>query len=490
VKFVQTATVAPPQTTTATTPATATSAAPSTETSYSADTRTIYAWGIGGMADACLYLMFANILAVFTTGFKMRPELVSWALVLPRVVDGVLDPILGHFSDNLRTRWGRRRPIIFVTAIAGAVVSTALWWPSREWNEYVMFAYLITCSTLLFSLWGTYSMSHTALGYELSDDYHVRTKVIAVRQMCFSVVASLIGGWVYWLALRPAFGDEITGMRWVSAGWAVIILMTGLTPVFTCTERLQHPRRAHVPLRQALSAVLRNKSMRLMVIFRICQTLGGALNGYMGFFITTYSVCGGDKSLATSLAGYAGWIGCGWTFLLMPFAKQISQKFGKRQAILLSVSVGALGAILLPFVQSPGHPYWILVYGFVLGPANVIGGLFLGAIVPDLCDMDELEHGERREGLISAVLQFINKAEISICVLVSGYLLASTGFNAKLDQQPQEVLDKMRLLAYTPMIFFSIVCVLIARKFPFTEELMADVRIRLNERKARKQSAA
>jgi len=80
----------------------------------------------------------------------------------------------------------------------------ALWWPSRDWSQYAMFGYLLVCSTLLFFFWGTYSMSHTALGYELSDDYHVRTKVIAVRHMCFSVVASLLGGWVYWLALRPS----------------------------------------------------------------------------------------------------------------------------------------------------------------------------------------------------------------------------------------------------------------------------------------------
>ena len=452
-------------------------------TVYSASNRTIHYWAIGGMSDLGMYITFTLILPIFTTGFGLKPYLVSWALVLPRLIDGLLDPILGHFSDNLRTRWGRRRPLIFITAIIGAAATIGLWWPSREWNEYAIFAYLLAASILLYTVWGVFNMSHSAMGYELSDDYHIRTKIIAIRSLYSAIVSSLLGGWVYWLALRPVFGNEITGIRCVAVGWAALILISGLIPALTCTERVQEMNRTHVSLRSALWAVLRNRPMFMYVLFRICQTFGIVLYSHMSFFIMTYSVCRGDKSLATSLNGYTGWMGFAFTLLITPLALQLSRRLGKRNAILLGAGASVLGAVIMPFVLLPGHPYLPLVYAFFFIPASIISALFLGAVVPDICDIDELEHGECRQGLISAVLQFISKVEISICVLIAGYLLTSTGFDAQLKQQPQEVLDRMRFLAFAPQIVFSIVCFIIALQFPFTEQMMAEVRRRLDERK-------
>jgi hypothetical protein len=210
---------------------------------YSAANRTLHLWGVGAMADYMLFVSFnALLLPIYTTGFGLSPVLVGWALMLPRVFDALVDPVIGHVSDNLRTRWGRRRPFLLGAALLGAVLVMTLWWPSRDWPPALQFAHLLANSILLFVCYGAFSMTHQALGYELSDDYHVRTRVMAVRAFYFSL-AALAGGWLYWLALRPVFGDEITGIRWVSAGMALVVAGAGLVPVLACRERFHHAPR-------------------------------------------------------------------------------------------------------------------------------------------------------------------------------------------------------------------------------------------------------
>ena len=77
------------------------------------------------------------------------------------------------------------------------------------------------------------------------------------------------------------------------------------------------------------------------------------------------------------------------------------------------------------------------------------------SIVPDICDLDELQHGNRREALFSAVLSFVYKLEVSLCVVLVGYLIRWSGFDPKAVSQPAEVLSRLQWFAYTPNIVFA-----------------------------------
>jgi GPH family glycoside/pentoside/hexuronide:cation symporter len=99
--------------------------------------------------------------------------------------------------------------------------------------------------------------------------------------------------------------------------------------------------------------------------------------------------------------------------------------------------------------------------------------------MPDICDMDELAHGERREGLFTAVQSFINKAESWVIGLCGGILLSLAGFDPNLTQQTPETFNHMLWLALTPLIFFTAVAVVIAWFLPFSAEVMEDVHAKL-----------
>jgi len=100
-------------------PATATSIPP--ETSGSSVTRMTLIVGAGGFAEWLLaFSLNTLVMPLFTMSFGVSAALVGWAITIPRLVDAFTDPIVGHWSDRTRSRWGRRRPWIFGGGVAGA----------------------------------------------------------------------------------------------------------------------------------------------------------------------------------------------------------------------------------------------------------------------------------------------------------------------------------------------------------------------------------
>ena len=450
---------------------------------FTADTKTIHLWAVGGIADYMLYLSFnALIQPVFTTTFKLSPVLVGWALMLPRLSDAIVDPLVGHFSDTLQSRWGRRRPFIALTAVLGAVSVIAMWLASPDWGPGAQFLHLLVCSVLLYFCFGTFDMTHMALGYELSDDYSQRSRVVAVRSFYFAM-AAVGGGWAYWFALRPMWGGELNGVRAISIGMAALILVFGLIPVVACGERFRPSDRKHVNFFQAAKTVFAVKPFVLLLLVRVAQTLGGSLYGAFGFYIGVYIVCRGEKSTFTFLSGLAGIVGVVCAFLLMPLSARLTHKLGKRRGILVGLGASLLSALLLPIFNQTGHPYLLLAHMLLFVPTNLMLAMFLSSIIPDICDLDELATGQRREGMFSAVMSFVGKVENSIVILLGGYLLAFSGYDANLPVQPMEVLHRMKWLGFTPAIVFSAVALLVAWKIPMSEQYMSEVRRLLEARR-------
>ena len=409
---------------------------------YSASSLSIHLWATGAIADYMMYAMFALIPPFFTTSFGMDPVWVSWALVAPRLFDAFADPIIGHLSDNTHTPWGRRRPYIFVSGLIGPILIMSLWWMSTDWSSWVQFVFLLMMSLLLFLCWGTYTMNHQALGWEMSDDYHVRTKVIAVRGFYFSCAAmtgsyyywfaglkevprdflgvhfSSIYHWIaglqifpkeifgmrlsnfyHWVAGFKLFPTDVIGMRYESVAIAFAAFLTAMFAVRFSKERFQLANRKHVNIIEAVKATLGVKPFVILLSLRIIGAMGAGLSGATMFYIGVYSVCQGDKHLYLSLPIWNGWIGLAMAATLVFIAAKMSRFIGKRRGLIMSYGVGFLSACVLPFMAQPGWPYLLLAHMIIFGPIfATLLGVFQGAVMPDICDIDELQSGERREG--------------------------------------------------------------------------------------------
>lgn len=390
---------------------------------YTAPPRQIWGWAVGRVAEFGLISTFGQALAIFTVGFGLSPVIVGWCMMLPRLVDGILDPLIGHWSDDSHSRWGRRKPFMIGGAFLGAFFLSLLWWADPSWNSTVLIVYLSLIGTFLYLCYGTYTMAWTAIGYELSDDYHERSKVAAIGGFVLAIVA-LGNSWIYWLALRPTFGGVIWGMRWIGAAIAVLVIISAIISVKLTRERFAHTNREHVPIWAALKTTLKNRPFVTLLLMKVCEILGGRLTGGVSFYLGVYYVCRGDQDLATRIGGIAATLGTVWNFAVLPLVKPASKLIGKRGALITGAALGFVTSLIAPFITTPEHPYWGLIPGLIVAPLLVISGTIAGAIVPDICDVDELEQGQRREGLFTSVMGFFAKLEISLATVLVGYIVS------------------------------------------------------------------
>jgi GPH family glycoside/pentoside/hexuronide:cation symporter len=449
---------------------------------YTASNREIYAWAFGALASHCLIQTFGQAGGIFTIGFGISPIIIGWAMMMPRFVDAIVDPYLGHLSDETHTRWGRRKPYLVVGAFLGAILLAAMWWANPNWSQTAQLAFLGVIGTLVYISYGLYTMAWTAVGYELTDDYHERSRVMMWGSVALAFV-SFGASWCFRAALSPIFGNPMVGMRWISAGVGVVVIASAVTSAKFCRERFTHANREHVPLLPSVTTALKNKPFVILLLLKLSDTLGGRLAGAMAGYLGLYMMCGGDKVLSTTLTGIGGTIGTVCTFAILPFMKPLSIKIGKRAAQILGSAIGLAGALASPFILTSGHPYLSLVPILILTPLQSIAFTLGNAIVPDICDMDELATGQRREGLFTSVMAFTAKMEISLCTLASGYLVTFSGVDVKLAQQPSHVLHKLFWMSVPTAIFFGITSLILTLAFPLTEESMKEVRRQLDERR-------
>ncbi len=474
---------------------------------YTASTFQIHAWGATAISYYFQYSLFMLVPLIFNLGFGMDPRIVGWALFFPRVVDAFVDPVVGHLSDITRTRWGRRRPFMFACAILSALLGIALWRVEPHWHWFAQIAYVCVLVTLYFTVVMIFELSRNALSFELSDDYNVRLTIMAINNF-WMTVPQLLGAGAYWLVLQlasgakweipkvgwalqfPNLGSEVNAVRWVSVGVAAIIVVFGIVPTLFIKERFQNYNQTHVGLWPAFKATFRNRAFVVLILLRFAQTLGTVLYGALSSYIIIYAVCGGDKSQFSAVMGIGGaWIGFAFTLLVWPLAAPLTRMIGKRWGLILGFGTTLLSAIITPLLVHPGWIWWLLAFTFFFMPWSMMQGVFMESIKPDICDIDELESGERREGLYSAVFSFVNKLEISVVVLVSGYVLVWSGFDTQAAANgivpTPHVIHNLLWWAFAPLIFFAAVAFAITFFNPLTPAVMARAHAELEERRAR-----
>lgn len=405
---------------------------------YTAPNKQVWGWGVGRVAEFCLVAIPGQAINIFTVGFGLDPRLMSWCTMLPRLVDGIIDPIVGHWSDDTHTRWGRRKPFLLGGALLGSLLLAGLWWASPNWSATQQFIFLLLVGMSLYICYGMYVMAWNALGYELSDDYHERSKIQAVQGF-FLAIMLLINSWIYWLALRPVFGGVIWGMRWIGGIAAVAVVISAIICVKFTKERFTHTNKTHVALLPAIKVAIRNRPFLVLVLMKIGEILGGRLVGGISFFLGVYYVCRGDLELSTRIAGIGATLGAVWNFAMLPLVKPASKWMGKRGALILGAAIGFGCALINPFVTTPEHPYWGMIPGLIVAPLLVLTGTITAAILPDICDLDELASGQRREGLFSSVMAFVSKLEISLAVVLTGYIVSWSSVDTKINQRWESV---------------------------------------------------
>lgn len=417
----------------------------------------------------------------------LNPVLFGLAMTIPRALDAFLDPLMGAISDRHRSKHGRRRPFVFMGAIGLAVSFFLIWMVAPSWSQSAKFTWLLVTTILFFIAFTVFSVPLTSLTYELTPDYHERTRVMAFWAFFFNTGNFLIN-WYAPIATWKGFSDPLTGARWVALVIGIVLFMgLGSLPAIFGRERFYSvaaKEERKIGFFSAIKQAVSSRPMLALVGVILALNFCGTIAGSLAQYIVIYHVKGGDVSAGITLNAMNGTGFAIVGFAAIPLLSWLATRFGKRRAMQIVLILAALGGASKWFIFTPNIPYLLLLDAVLNGPVWVALGLLIPSMMADLCDWDEQRYGERREGLISAVFSWITKVGLSFTFLFSGIALQISGFKAELGAvQPEGTLTWMRILFTASSVLAPGLAMLCLWLYPITEEKAYALRAELEKRR-------
>ncbi len=446
--------------------------------------------------------MFPAALGIFMVvlvqDLNMSPVLWGILFFLPRLSDALTDPIMGYISDNTRSRWGRRRPYVFIGAIIAGVSYMLMWQLDKNNSELFNFTYFLLMSFVFYLGLTIFATPYVAMGYEMSDDFHERTRLMAVAQW-IGQWAWVIVPWFWVILYDPRiYPDAVHGARnlaiWVGAG----CLLMAMVPAIFCKTRPVDPSTQDELSLRKLGASVMGLVRGFITTFkcgpfvRICAATFFVFNafntvaGFSFFIIVHYMFHGvtGPEGASTWPTWFGTVSALTTCFLAIPIVTWLSEKFGKKNAFVISQSISILGYISFWWCFNPNNP-WLLFLPLPLFSFG-IGSLFtlMMSMTADVCDLDELNTGARREGVFGAVYWWMVKFGFAIAGLGGGLIMALVGFDQSAAQQTPEALTGLRLAYILVPVMGTLIAILVMLGYDLTEERSREIRRQIAERKA------
>lgn len=433
---------------------------------------------------------------------------VGIALMVPRIWDSITDPLMGKISDNFRSKWGRRRPFIVGGAILMGLFFGLIWQVPESWGEQAKLWYFIVLQLLFFTCYTIFSVPLTGLSYEMTPDYHERTKVMSFMAF-FHKVGELLGGWM--LPTATAIGIamvsgatdlNMTGVNAVTWGVAIVLLAGfGAVPGLFVKERVIMPKEEDavekVKLIDSIKSAFTNKAFNILVLIIIFNTVSGVIASGIDQYVIIYYMY--DGNLGDGLV-QKGLLQSGYAimgFVSIPVINWVASKLDKKGGLYFVYILMVIGGIAKWFIFQPGHTIYDMNLGFttlavdpyilidplLCGPMWVAVKILLASMMADICDDDELKNNQRREGVFGAVFSWLEKMVVSLAFLGTGIALSLSGFDESLGgAQSAETYTSMRLfLAGAPTIT-AIMAIIIVYFYPINEARARETRRILDER--------
>lgn len=430
--------------------------------------RTKLFYGLGSVAFGVKDNGFQTILLPFYNQvMHLPPQLVGAAIAIALMFDAVFDPIVGQISDNLRTRWGRRHPLMYASALPVAVSYLLLWNPPH-WSQGALFAYLVVVAIVTRTFITFYEVPSSALVPELTEDYDQRTSFVAYR-----VFFAWYGGMTmlvlaYSVFLQPDATHKVgqlneTGYSHYGITAAIVMFAAILISAWGTHRfipQFRVPQVRHKTLMQYAGEMLATFSNRAFVILMVSGVffyMAVGLVFALNFYVQTYFWLLTASQL--SVLALSVFIAVLLAFLVSP---PVSRRLGKKLAAIIMFNVGLVVSLIpigLRFIDAfppNGAPSLVpILFAFsAFSQTLTIGAsILIVSMLADVVESSELATGRRSEGLFFAGSSLLQKVVSGFGLFASGGVLWFVGFpdNAVPGQVDPATVNHF-VLVYVPLV--------------------------------------
>lgn len=462
------------------------------------------AFGVGMFANQ----MFPAILGIFMVVLVQDLGFPGWVWSLiyffPRIFDAITDPIMGYISDNTKSKWGRRRQYVLIGGILMGIAYIFMWQLYRDNTLEYNFWYFFLWSIIFYLGLTIFSVPYVAIGYEMSDDFHERTNIMAIAQW-IGQWAWVIAPW-FWVIMykEDLFSSADVAVRELAIWVAIPCTICAIVPaLFIKSKSTLNEDYEPLNFSNISSSLVKIKdsfveAFKISEFRKLCGATFLIFNAFntvaaLTFFVIVYKLFNGDTNI---IGNWVAWFGCigalGTTWLVIPIVTWMSKEYGKKKAFMIAQSISILGYIMLWFLFIPGKP-WMYIFALPFFSFG-IGSLFtiMMSMTADVIDLDELNCGKRREGVFGAIYWWMVKIGFAIAGGLSGVIIWLVGFDPDIPTVDQQsAVDGLHaFFCFFPMAG-TMLAMFIMRNYKVDEARASEVQAQLIEqRKIREKEAA
>lgn len=399
---------------------------------------------------------------------------ISNIILLSRVWDALIDPVMGFVSDQTRSRFGRRQFWIALGLLPLAISFYFIVHPEFAGSSMSMSAWYLGWTLLFFLFWTLVSVPYESLGPELSFQYDERTKLFTYREG-FLVFGTLLSG-VFPVALETFFPELSFQQRLsiLSVVYSGILLFAGGLCFFQVQERKWSSKNISTTgiFRGALD-VIKNKPFFVLLAAYTISALGGALPATLILFYVEHVLGSDQGSFFLVLYFFVG-------LLFLPIWVKLAARYEKKSVWLLSMAINT-GAFAGVYFLGQGD---LVLYGVLVAFSAIGYGATL-AIPPsmqaDVIDYDELRHGSRREGQHVGFWSISKKLSAALGAAIAFRVLDITGYVPS-GEQNEETLFALRFLYAGLPCICNFVAIGVALMYPLDRRTHEQIRQTIDSR--------
>ena len=420
----------------------------------SADAKPLSVWlksayGFGSVAYGVKNNGFDYFLLLFYSQvIGLDARLVGIAITTALVFDAVSDPIVGYWSDNLRSRWGRRHPFMYVAALPVALSYFLLWNPPLEWSAAGQFWYLLVLAVFIRTFITLYETPSSALAPELTEDYVERSSLISFRYYFGWTGGNAMTVMMFFFIFPALATAAVPDGRFNRDSYEILgivgsmlIFVSIIVSAAGTHSRIPHLKPPPAARKMTLGTIFReiietlaNRSFVALFVGALLGAIATGLAAALAFYFYTYfwEFSSTETGIITMGVFIAAIIG----FVLAPI---VTRTVGKKRGAIITGLVAFLGAPLPVFLRligvlpENGTPF-VFWFVFVTGVLDV--GLIIcfqilySSMTADLVEQAELKTGRRSEGIFFSTVTFVRKTVQGLGLMVASFVLYMADFPA------------------------------------------------------------
>lgn len=454
-------------------------------------------YSMGNVSYGIISQAIATYVVVFGTNILgIAGTLMGIAVSISVIWDALTDPVMGYISDyTISKRFGRRHQFLIAGIIGMAIFNLLLWQIQPEWKGIVKYVLLIVCLLFAKTFITIYTTPYTALGAELSNDYHERTSIQAIRTMFFlmgimtATVASLF---IFFNPTEQYPIGQNNPEAYLNLGlfttiigviFAVICIVTTSKYIPRITPKVKKAKKDKgiKALFKSFFGTFKNKYFKYVAMAYLFANISSALLNTLGLHVYTYTFKLNNKETSIAL---------GIIFLIavisQPVWVYISGKIDKKPAVLVGIAICIVGSIMFAVlvmvnVNEGVSKSFIYIISIILGSG--IGGLFSLplSMVADTIDYQALTDGYRSEGTFYGVLTLAYKLSQSLAILLLGVLIDLSKFDPKMDVQTTSTSTVLGMSVALGCLISFVVAGICYLKYDLNKEKVDEIQAQLSK---------